>query len=277
MSTLVNPVATGDTRTRADFGPATFAEVVRSEWTKLRTVRSTYWCLIVAAVLGIGLGALISALSANHYASDPTLHFRWNPTDRSLVSLHIAQLAFAVLGSMVVTGEYSTGMIRTSLAAVPNRRRLLLAKSLVFGVVVLVAGEIISFVTFLVGQVLFSGKAPTATLGQHDVLRAVIGSGLFLAALALLGSALGWLLRSVAAAIGVGVAILLVLPGIANALPNSWNQPIQEYWPTNAGQQVATVVRDSHTLAAWPGFALMVGFVLVVFVAATYLLEQRDA
>jgi ABC-type transport system involved in multi-copper enzyme maturation permease subunit len=216
-------------------------------------------------------------VSANHYATDPTVHLRWNPTDRSLVSLHIAQLAFAVLGVMVVTGEYSTGMIRTSLAAVPKRGRILAAKTLVFAAVALVAGEIISFATFLVGQALISGKAPSATLGHHDVLRAVIGSGLFLAVLALLGSALGWLLRSVAAAIGTTVAILLVLPGIASALPSSWSQPIDEYWPTNAGQQVAAVLRDSHTLSAWTGFGVMAAFTGVVFAAALVLLERRDA
>lgn len=232
---------------------------------------------MAAAVLAIGLGALISAISANHYHSDPTLHLRWNATDRSLASLHIAQLAFAVLGVMVVTGEYSTGMIRTSLAAVPRRSRLLVAKGLVFAALVLVSGEIISFATFLVGQSLFSGKAPSASLGQPEVLRAVVGYGLFLASLALLGSALGWLLRSVAAALGTCVAILLVLPGIGELLPNSWSQPLEEYWPTNAGQQVATVVRDSHTLAAWPGFAVMVAFVAVVFIAASVVLERRDA
>ena len=99
----------------------------------------------------------------------------------------------------------------------------------------LVAGEVISFVTFLVGQALISGKAPSATLGQPDVLRAVIGAGLYLAVLALLGTALGVMLRHAAGAIGSIVAILLVLPGIADALPTSWSQPIEKWWPTNAG------------------------------------------
>ena len=98
-------------RTTDDRLPGVFRAVCSSEWTKLRTVRSTYWALIVAALLGIGLGALISAISANHYATDPSLRFNWNPTDRSLRSLEIAQLAFAILGVMVVTGEYSTGMM----------------------------------------------------------------------------------------------------------------------------------------------------------------------
>ena len=188
---------------RPAYRPATFADVVRSEWTKLRSVRSTYWALIVAAVLGIGLGALISGISANHYATDPTVHINWNPTDRSLRSLGIAQLAFAILGVMVVTGEYSTGMIRTSLAAVPKRSRLLAAKALVWTAVALVAGEVISFITFLVGQALISGKAPSATLATHNVL-ASGGRGRPLPGPARPAgaSASGVLLRHAAAAIG---------------------------------------------------------------------------
>jgi ABC-2 type transport system permease protein len=276
MDTIVAS-PTPATRQSRPYRPATFADVLRSEWTKLRTIRSTYWCLIIAAVLGIGLGALISGVTASHYASNPSLHPNWNPTDRSQQSLAIAQFVFAILGVMVVTGEYSTGMIRTSLAAVPRRGRMLAAKAVVFTAVTLIAGEVISFVTFFVGQALISGEAPSASIGDHEVLRAVVGAGLYLALLALMGSALGWLLRHTAAAIGTGVAILLVLPGIANALPTSWSQPIEKYWPTNAGQQIAIVARGSHTLTPWLGLGLMVLFVAVVLGAAAIVLQRRDA
>jgi ABC-2 type transport system permease protein len=277
MATALTVETAPSPNRRQTYRPATFWDVVRSEWTKLRSVRSTYWALVVAAILGIGLGALISAISANHYATDPGVHFRWNPTDRSLTSLAIAQLAFAILGVMVVTGEYSTGMIRTSLAAVPRRSRMLAAKALVFTAVALVAGEAIAFVAFFVGQALISGKAPSATLGGHEVVRAIVGAGLYLALLALLGTAIGVLLRHAAAAIGTIVAILLVLPGIANALPTSWSQPIEKYWPTNAGEQVAMIVRDSHTLPPWAGLGVMALFVAIVLTGAFVLLERRDA
>lgn len=275
-STVAVDNAPAPTRRRA-YRPATFLDAVHSEWTKLRSVRSTYWALIVAAILGIGIGALISGVSAHHYATDPSVRQNWNPADRSLRSLAIAQLAFAILGVMVVSGEYSTGMIRTSLAAVPKRARFLAAKALVWGTVALVAGEIISFVTFLVGQALISGNAPSTTLGGHDVLRAVVGAGLYLAVLGVLGSALGVLLRHAAAAIGSIVAILLVLPGIAAALPASWSNAIERWWPTNAGQQVAVIVRDAHTLPAWAGFGVMVVFTAIVLAAAFVVLERRDA
>jgi ABC-type transport system involved in multi-copper enzyme maturation permease subunit len=275
-STIAVDTAPAPARRRG-YRPATFFDAVLSEWTKLRSVRSTYWSLIVAAFLGIGLGALISGISAHHYATDPGLHQNWNAADRSLNSLAIAQLAFAILGVMVVTGEYSTGMIRTSLAAVPKRYRFLGAKVLVWAAVALVAGEIISFVTFLVGQALIHGHAPSTTLGGHDVLRAVVGAGLYLAVLGVLGSALGVLLRHAAAAIGSIVAILLVLPGIAAALPASWSNPIERWWPTNAGRQVAIIVRDAHTLPAWAGFGVLAGFTAIVLAAAFVVLERRDA
>jgi ABC-type transport system involved in multi-copper enzyme maturation permease subunit len=275
-STIAVGTGTAPSRRRA-YRPATFLDAVLSEFTKLRSVRSTYWALIVAAFLGIGLGALISGISAHHYATDPTIRQNWNPADRSLRSLVIAQLAFAILGVMVVTGEYSTGMIRTSLAAVPKRFRFLAAKTVVWGMVALVAGEVISFATFLVGQALISGHAPSTTLGGHDVLRAVVGAGLYLAVLGVLGSALGVLLRHAAAAIGSIVAILLVLPGIAAALPSSWSNPIERWWPTNAGQQVAVIVRDAHTLPAWAGFGVLAGFTAIVLAVAFVVLERRDA
>jgi ABC-type transport system involved in multi-copper enzyme maturation permease subunit len=284
MSTTVATTSPAPPRSRPRFRPATFGDVVRSEWTKFRTVRSSFWCLAIGALLGIGLGAIVSLVSANHYSTDPTVRFDWNPADRSLGSLMLTQLAFAILGVMVVTGEYSTGMIRTSLAAVPRRSRMLAAKILVFSIVVVIAGEIISFVTFLVGQALISGKAPTATFGQPEVLRAVVGTGLYLAALALLGLALGVLLRHAAAAIGTVVAILLVLPSIALALPTSWSEPIEKYWPTNAGFRVATVghglerfVVNGKAIAPWPGFVLMLAFLAAVLVFAFVLLERRDA
>ena len=109
------------------------------------------------------------------------------------------------------------------------------------------------------------------------MLRAVVGAGLYLAVLGVLGSALGVLLRHAAAAIGSIVAILLVLPGIAAALPSSWSNPIEQWWPTNAGQQVAIIVRDAHTLPAWAGFGVMAVFTAIVLAAAFVVLERRDA
>ena len=143
-----------------------------------------------------------------------------------------------MLGVLVITSEYSTGSIQTSLAAVPRRGRFLAAKATVLTAVSLITGEATALTVFLLGQALISGQAPTAAFGQPGVLRAVLGSGLYLAALGLLGVALGTLLRHPAAAIGVLVAVVLVLPGIAAALPARIESNVEEYWPTMAGAQV---------------------------------------
>jgi ABC-type transport system involved in multi-copper enzyme maturation permease subunit len=284
MSVVMSPPASPQVDRVAEPRRPRFVDVLLSEWTKFRTVRSSYFTLGIGAVLGVGLGAVVSIVSANHYATDPEVHFNWNPTDRSLGSLMLTQLAFAILGVLVVTGEYSTGMIRTSLAAVPNRSRMLAAKTVVLTVVMFIASEIVSFAAFFIGQALISGKAPSASLGQPEVLRAVFGTGLYLTSLALVGLALGVILRHAAAGIGTFVAILLVLPSIALALPTSWAKPIEKYWPTNAGFRVGSTGHglerfsiSGTVMAPWTGFAVMMAFVAVLLLVAFLLLERRDA
>jgi ABC-type transport system involved in multi-copper enzyme maturation permease subunit len=257
---------------------AGFSDVLRAEWTKARTVPSTLWTLIVAAVLGIGLGALICALAANHYAkSSLSSRLTWDPTSISNSGLSIAQLAIGVLGVLLVTSEYSSGSIASTLAAVPRRGRLLGAKSVVIMVLTFVVVEIIAFAAFLIGQAVISGHAPTATLGQPGVVRALIGAGLYGALLGMMGLAFGTIIRNAAGAIAVLVAILYVLPGIAGALPTSIEHTVQEYWPTQAGGQVTVVVRTANTLAPWPGLGVFLLFVAILSVVALTLLNRRDA
>jgi hypothetical protein len=263
---------------RAAFRPATFGDVLRSEWTKLRSVRSTFWALTVTVVLGIALGALISAATARGYASSGvSAKLSWDPTNMSLSGMVAAQLAIAVLGVLCISSEYSSGMIRTSLIAVPKRGRLLAAKSLVFAVVTFVVGEVTSFTAFFVGQALIVGHAPHAALGDPGVARAVVGAGLYLTALAVLSVAVGTLLRHPAAAIAAMIAVLFVLPGIAQALPDSWRNPVTEFWPTLAGGQLASVHIPAHTLQPWPGFGVMCLFTAIVYAIAWTLLDRRDA
>jgi ABC-type transport system involved in multi-copper enzyme maturation permease subunit len=261
-----------------DHRAATFADVLRSEWTKLRSVRSTFWTLAVTVVLGIGLGAAISAATAHGYAKmSVSSKLSWDPTAVSLDSLAIASLAITVLGVLCITSEYSSGMIRTSLTAVPKRGRVLAAKSLVFAAVTFVVGEATSFAAFFVGQALISGHAPHAALGDPGVARAVVGTGLLVTALAVLSVATGTLLRHAAAAITCMIAVLFVLPAIAQALPDSWRNPVIEFWPTEAGGQITDVYHAAHTLQPWPGFGVMCLFVAIVYAIAWTLLDRRDA
>jgi ABC-2 type transport system permease protein len=263
---------------RADFRASTFADVLRSEWVKLRSVRSTFWALTVTVVLGIALGAVISAVAAHGYARFSVSEKQsWDPTGVSQSGMVIAQLAIVVLGVLIISSEYSSGMIRTSLIAVPKRGRVLAAKALVFAVVTFVVGEVTCFAAFFVGQAFISGHAPHAALGDPGVARAVAGGGLYLAALAVLSVAAGALLRHPAAAITCMIAVLLVLPAIAQALPDSWRNPVNEFWPTQAGSQLTSVYHSAHTLQPWPGFGVMCLFVAIVYAVAWALLDRRDA
>jgi ABC-2 type transport system permease protein len=263
---------------RAAFHASTFGDVLRSEWTKLRSVRSAFWALTVTVVLGVGLGAVISAAAAHGYArSSVSGKLSWDPTGVSLDGVAVASLAIAVLGVLCISSEYSSGMIRTSLIAVPKRGRVLAAKSLVFAVVIFVVGEATSFTAFFAGQALISGHAPHAALGDPGVARVVAGAGLYLTALAVLSVAAGALLRHPAAAIACLMAVLFVLPGIAQALPNSWRNPVNEFWPTQAGSQLTSVHHSAHSLQPWPGFGVMCLFVAIVYAIAWTLLDRRDA
>jgi len=263
---------------RAAFRAATFGDVLRSEWIKFRSVRSTFWALTVTVVLGVALGAVISAAAAHGYARfSASQKLSWDPTGVSGAGMAIAQLAIAVLGVLCISSEYSSGMIRTSLIAVPKRGRILAAKSLVFAAVTFIVGEVTSFTAFFVGQALISGHAPHAALGDPGVARAVVGAGLYLTALAVLSVAAGALLRHPAAAIACMMAIVLVLPLIAQALPGSWRNPVTEFWPTQAGSQITSVYHSAHTLQPWPGLGVMCLFVALVYAIAWTLLDRRDA
>jgi ABC-2 type transport system permease protein len=262
----------------AAFRAATFGDVLRSEWVKLRSVRSTFWALAVTVVLGVGLGAVISAAAAHGYAKFSVSEKQsWDPTGVSQAGFFLAQLAIAVLGVLCISSEYSTGMIRTSLIVVPKRGRVLAAKALVFAVVAFVVGEFTSFAAFFAGQALISGHAPHAALGDPGVARALAGAGLYVTTLAVLSVATGGLLRRPAAAIACMVAVLLVFPLIAQALPDSWRNPVTEFWPTQAGTQIASVYHSAHTLQPWTGFGVMCLFVAIMYAIAWTLLDRRDA
>jgi hypothetical protein len=263
---------------RTAYRASTFGDVLRSEWVKLRSVRSAFWALTVTVVLGVGLGAVISAATARAYAKmSVSGKLSWDPTGVSQAGVAIASLAIVVLGVLCISSEYSSGMIRASLIAVPKRGRVLAAKSLVFAGVTFVVGEVTCFVAFFAGQALISGHAPHAALGDPGVARAVAGGGLYLAALAVLSVAAGALLRHPAAAIAAMMAVVLVLPAITQALPDSWRNPVTEFWPTLAGSQLTSVHHSAHTLQPWPGFGVMCLFVAIVYAIAWALLDRRDA
>lgn len=262
--------------TKPAHGEASFANVVRSEWTKLISVRSTVWTIVLTIVLTVGFGLLISwAVEANYGKPGNT-----DPIDAtavSLVGISFGQLAIAVLGVMVISTEYSTGGIRTSLTAVPRRLRLLGAKALVLVVVSLVAGTVACFISFFLGQALLAKAGIEAHLGDPQVLRAVFGGGLYLAGSAMFGLALGALLRHTAAGITLVVGALLVVPPFTHLLPSHWGHTVARYFTSNAGGQIFTVRQDSDLLSPWNGYVVFTVWWLVVLAVAAWLLQRRDA
>jgi ABC-2 type transport system permease protein len=258
---------------------ATFAGAVRSEWTKLRTLRSTAWTVLVALALGVGFGALLSFAGARKYtALAPADQASFDPTATSLSGYVMAQLAIAVLGILIITSEYATGMISTSLTAVPRRARLLTAKAVVLTVVALAVSEVIGLGMFFAGQAVLAGQGvPHVGLGEPHVLRAVIGAGLYLAVVGLLGVAVGTLVRATAGAVATMVAVTLLVPVFTTALPESWARVVGRFWPTMAGQQIMTAGHGAHVLGPWAGFGLLCAAVGVVLGAALLVFGTRDA
>lgn len=280
MTTTSAPAMTGPAAAPAlprSAGQASLAGTLRSEFTKIRSVRSTFWTLLVLVVVVVGIGALASWGAASHPHQLPP---NFDPTQQSLFGLVLGQLIIVVLGSLTVTSEYSTGMIRTSLTSMPRRGTLLAAKGLVFGTVALVTGLVASFASFFLGQALMSSHHISASLGQPDVLRAVIGGALFLAACGLLAFGLGLMLRHTAAAISASVALLFVLFILVNFLPQDWQSHVDKWIPFNAGSQIWRVngaLPSDHMFSAWAGIAVFAAYAVIAIAGGLILFFRRDA
>jgi ABC-2 type transport system permease protein len=251
--------------------------VIRSEWTKLWTLRSTVWSLVLATVLTIGLPILAATVISTHWAqrsAEDRAHF--NPLDPALIGSQVAQLAIGVLGVLFITGEYSTGMIRASLSAVPKRLPVLWGKTLVFSVVTLVLMLPSVLIAFFASQSILSNHV-AYSWSHPGVSRAVIGAALYLVVVAVLSLSVGAIVRNTAGGIAAFAAIFFVIPPLLNVLPQSWNDAISPYLPSNAGAAVFALTRDSTTLAPWTGFALFAGYALLALAIAAVLLVRRDA
>lgn len=254
--------------------------VAKAEWIKFRSLRSTWYSLGAAMVVAIGLGVLFADLRgndiANHGGLPPGARFEdW--TQVSLRGLFLAQLAVGVLGVLMITGEYSTGMIRASLSAVPGRSLILAAKITVIGVATFVAGTIASFIAFTAGQAALSGHHYGVSLSSPGALRAVIGGGLFLALVALLGLGCGFAIRSTGGALATLFGLLLVLPLLAQALPSNWQNHVVKYLPFNAGTAVMSTVQRSDSLGPWAGIGVLAGWTAVALGVGLVMLRRRDA
>lgn len=269
-------VAPGPALAPTEVGPVTQTNVMRSEWIKFRSVRSTVLVSALTVVCLVGFGLLVSYFTRSRWNNlDPGAQLPWNLIRRSLIGVNLAQLTVGALGVVVITGEYTTGMIRATLGAVPRRLPVLFAKSGVYAAVILSIGVVSSFLAFLGGQALLGSHG--VSLSYPGALRAVFGVAMYLTVVGLLGLALGFLVRSTAGGITALFAILLVLPPLVSALPSSWARTISPYLPSNAGQAIFAVRHGSDTMHPWPGFLLFCVYTAVALAAAGVALRRRDA
>ncbi len=250
-----------------------FAQSVHAEWIKLRSLRSTWYTLACLFAAGLGITALAMNAAGKAYAEDPQA---WDPTNRSLTSYIVAQLIIGVLGILVVTGEHATGLVRTSLIATPRRNRLLAAKVVVAVAVAVLAGQVLMFAAFFLGQtVLGAQDLPRASLGDPGVLSAVTGGGLYLAAIALLAVGLGTLMRATAGALATLVGIVFLVPALAGLFP-AWVRGLFFYWPTLGASAVLKTVPDPDFPHPWLNLGGMCVGVAAVLAVAFVVFRRRD-
>jgi ABC-2 type transport system permease protein len=279
MSATAEATRPRPARTTAGVGKVTLTNVLRSEWTKLWSLRSTRWTLLVAFLGQAGLGPLIAAIQMGRWTQlSPHDRLTYDSINTAVGGYHLAQLAVGVLGVLVITGEYSTGMIRSSMMAVPRRLPVLWAKILVYAAVTLVLMLIASFISFFAVQAIVTQHHVQHSIGYTGALRTVVGAALYMTVLAVMCIGIGGILRNTAGGIATYVALLFVLPGIIAILPQSLNNSITPYLPLNAGTTVASHSFDNpNHLAVWTGFALFCGYALVAVALAAWSLVRRDA
>ena len=256
---------------------------LRSELTKIRSVRSTYLTLIVLVLAGVGWSVADCAGEAAHWAQTaPQDKASFDATQASVVGLALlGQLVIVVLGALVMTSEYSTGMMRTSLGVMPRRGVLYGAKAAVLTAVTVVIALVTSFASFFIGQSLLRSTHAAATLSQPGVLRAVLASAFYIALSGLFAFALGAIVRSTAGAITAVFGLLFLLPQLAKALPSSWYAAMVRWLPGGNSVGAFTGTNSAgaapHLFSAWGEFAVFGGYTVLLLIVGALLFSRRDA
>ena len=246
-------------------------DLLRSEWEKLRSIRTTFWSLIITVVAMVGIGAIVAAV---HTGTRSGRGF--DALSGTFTGVLLAQLAIGVLGVLTVTSEYSTGMIRSTFIAAPQRRAVIVAKAGVVGLVTFVVGTVASFASFFVSAAILSSHGTHLSLGSPGALRSVIGVGLFLGILAVLAVGLGTIIRSSAGGIAALVGLLLVLPTLTQAIPASIRDSVEKFLPANAGQAVF-LHTDTGSLSPWIGLLVFAAYAAAGLGIALVMVGRKDA
>jgi len=264
------PATTGRTPSQ----PVTVRRAIASEWIKFRTLRST-WATLGSAVVGMLILGLIVAYNTRDLSSN------LQPDDiapsSTLQGYNLSQLLIGALGVLFVSGEYSTGMIRATLAAVPKRLPVLWAKLAVFVAVTATCMIVISFVTFLSAQGLLSHYRPGYSLSDPGALRVVLGTGIYLTLIGVIGGILAWIIRSTPGALVAYFGVVLLLPLIFGELLGNWGKNVDKFLPASAGARFAESIPEGYSLTPWWALAVLIAWVLIGLGVSAVLLRRRDA
>lgn len=258
--------------------PARFLDLLAAEWIKLRSVHSTYWALLFAAVPSILVGILIAQNVSSNWAN-LIVHpdFKFDALASSFDGFEFSQLVMGVLGVLVISAEYSSGLIRSTFAATPQRRAVLAAKTVMIGVLALLCGEILSFAVFFPVQAIMHRVGVGVSLGSPGALRAVLVAGFYLAVLALIGLAFGVLLRHTAWAICAVFGLVFILPGVASAFPAPWGDRIGKFLPPDCLGQLISQHPHANDLSRPWSFVMLVAYPVVLLALADHALRRSDA
>jgi ABC-2 type transport system permease protein len=253
--------------------------VVRSEWTKFVTVRSTLWSLGAGTLLTLAFPIIFAAVTSSHWGTmAPHERADRHPLDIALAGVNVSQLAIAVLGVLVITGEYSTGMIRSSFLAVPKRLPVLWAKLGVFALVAFLVTLPAVLVSFWASQaILDRHHILQISISAPGVLRSLIGGALYVMGVGIFALAIGAIVRNTAGGIALFAGIFFVIPPLMNILPLSWNNAISKWLPSETGRQLFALHRDPSRFAQWPSGGIFLGYCVVAVAIAAVLLVRRDA
>ena len=252
-----------------------FADTLRAEWIKFWSVRSTLWSTVALVVLGAGLTVLVCALNAEWLASSQADE---HPGSFITFGMTFAQITAIVLGTLMVTSEYGTGMIRATLAATPRRGSVLAAKAVVLAGTLFVVGTATAFAGYFAGNWFLENEGVGLALTDDGVLRSMFGSGLYMAGLGLLAAGVGLLVRHTAAALSTVLALVFVVGNMVFLLPGAWGEWIGKLMPGNAGSTVAAPVSfNPNLLDPWVGFAVFAGEVAAVLLVGYLVFRRRDA
>jgi len=269
--TTVTPVGVSTTRNGQK---VTAQRVLRSEWSKFWSLRSSWITLAASAVVLVALGVIAAAVY--HPGTAHPTGSSTDPVSLALTGAPIAGLVVGVLGALASAGEYGTGMVRSTYVAVPRRWPVLASKSAVIGGLVLVLTTIGALIAFGVGAASLHGDSIALPLGHSGVLRSLVGAGVYLALFAVFGVALGSLIRSTSGSIAALVGILLLLPGLAAVLPGSLQDSLKPYIPGNAGSAIYSLHQASGSLSPGAGLAVFAGWVALALAAAAIRLKRTD-